>query len=124
MQEQTKEVATVRINNGKAYKDAYEDKTLRLYIPLDKDGNIVAPDLAATLQCWITGDRNPDIPETSTIACSGLIHCLVKKALDHEFGQLQRTVAYGSLAKMDIWSRTLHRFEAGDFNSFTVYYCG
>lgn len=122
MQEQTSSTQTVSINQSKAYPDAFANPSMRLYIPVDKDGNLADVAEAVQLQCWLPGERNAQIPEATTMSAEGMTKSLLKAWGDSEFGSLSRSVAYGSLAKMEVWLRTLHRHESGDYNSFSIYY--
>lgn len=122
MSEQVKESSTVTISHGKVYRDAFERPDMKLYIPVDKDGNLVHVSEAAALQCWVTGGRNPQIPEAMTMSAKGLTSSLVKGHSETDFGWLDRTVAYGSLAKMESWLLTLHRDVSGDIGDMQIYY--
>jgi len=114
--------STVVVNNGKAYQDAFERPDMRLYIPVDREGKLTELSRAISLQCWITGERNPQIPEAMTMSAEGITASLIRNQHGDEFGTLSRSVAYGSIAKMELWLRTLHRHEKGDITNFTVGY--
>lgn len=121
MQEQTKSMSTILINNSKVYADAFTNQFIRLYIPVDEDGKLVAVSEAVRLECWYPGGRNQQIPETTTMSLEGITKSLIKADDDHEFATLSRSVAYGSIAKMETWLRTLHRWKEGDVKSFSIY---
>lgn len=121
MQEQNESKVAILINPGKAYSDAFSNKNTCLYIPVDENGQMVDVKHAVKLECWTPGERNEQIPKSTTFTAIGIVNSLVKQLGDHEFCTLSRSVAYGSLAKMDYWLHTLHRHEEGDYTNISVY---
>jgi len=121
MSEQVKESVTVTISNGKIYRGAFERQDVRLYIPVDQNDNLANVDDAVKLQCWAMGERNSQIPEIMSTP-KGLSATMLKSQDCTEFGWLSRSVAYGSLARMDAWLYTLHRDTAGDIVDMQIYY--
>ena len=113
----------VTVNNGKAFRDAFANPNVLLYIPVTDDGTIVDPAQATSLYCWKVreGYERSPIPDLFARTENAITKVLLREQGSHEFGSLARTAAFCSIAKMELWLKTLTRHNDGDIRNITVY---
>ena len=113
----------ILLNPLKSYKDAFTNPNVFLYIPADDAGNIVDLNVATRLLCWKPdiGYKDSPLPQLFTTLPHAITCALLHNASECDYGNLARTVAFGSISKMEIWLKTLTRDMSGDLQDITVY---
>ena len=113
--------SVIKLSHSNDYRDAFIDPSVRLFVPLDAEGNLVSIERSVKLQCWVPGEPNVEIPIFTTFSPSAISNLWLKKDSDHQFFSVPRCAAYVTLKKMDEWLHTLHRHEAGDVDNITLH---
>jgi len=113
----------ILINPRKSIKDAFINSDVHLYLPVDDKGNVVDPSKARRLECWVSVSAiaQAALPEVFGDDKAGISNALLWKKGDHEFGTLSRSVAFGSIMKLNEWLHTLHRLPARDISYSKAY---
>lgn len=112
----------VLINQESASRLSFSDPTARLYIPVDRIGNVVPIASAFRLECWMTvpDKRHKHLPQILSEGRGVLTYSLIRRSSETSYGYLRRSVAVASLKTLLDWFPTLHRCTDGDVIDFDI----
>ena len=116
-----KTLATVDL--GKVLRDAFIDANTFLYIPVDAEGTVVDVEKAHKLLCWKVseGYTESPLPDLITSLPEIIPSALLRLQGDASYGTLARSIAFGSIGKMECWLKTLIRDPEGDRTDLVIY---
>jgi hypothetical protein len=107
------------IDRQKHYRDAFTDKTMRLYLPVNDRDEVVEHTNGEWLKCWTWTDVEGEVPVALSSTAVGISHALLWAPREDArltpdgvvivMAPLPRSVAFNSLSKLDQWSRHLER---------------
>lgn len=109
---------SVLVDNRKVYVRAFDDEAIRLYIPVDEDGNLTKTN-ATNLICWSMGDatgyRKGELAK-SDLAVSDLLLWHPEDVQNEVriMAKLSQCVPFKTIGKMNDWLSQLARNESFD----------
>lgn len=100
----------------------FDRDEVRLFVPVDKDGNVVAVENCVSLECWVTNRdvQQTEVPERLRETVGVFQHALLGYSDGGMFATLPYNAAMYSIGRMTEWFQLLHRAPEGDIQPLSV----
>jgi len=108
-------LSRITINGDENPRHCEDLKSVLLFFPIDRLGNVVDVEKAHRLECWAYRE-DPTRKHGPDILREGWSKAVTRKDGSESFGQVKYAAAKLSLMQINEWGKHLERFPLGDIN--------